>query len=401
MNTATKAADRPVAANASATGNQIISANAGAAPPKPQGVGEALMARSSQFHAALPAHIPLERFMRVVMTAVQRNADLASADRASLFTSAIQAAQDGLLPDGREGALVIYNSKVKEGGKEIWVAKVQWMPMIAGIRKKVRNSGEIATWEVQVVHAKDHFEFELGDDPFIKHRPFMDGDRGPIIAAYSVATLKSGEKSREVMTKTQIDRVRAASKSKDKGPWVDWYDEMCRKTVARRHSKVLPMSTDLDDVIRRDDDLYDMKGAREEAQIANGGRPQSLAGRLDVLANAAGREEAAPVQRESSTAATEHDPDTGEIRNEAAEDQGDKVEASTSTDVEQDGAAQATPRELLIHHLRGAIMRGDSALKLLNELSPEQDALLTDADKKEMKDAWKSFSNKKGEGEPS
>jgi recombination protein RecT len=28
---------------------------------------------------------------------------------------------------------------------------------------------------------------------------------------------------------------------------------MCKKTVAKRHSKVLPMSTDLDDLLRRDD----------------------------------------------------------------------------------------------------------------------------------------------------
>jgi recombination protein RecT len=106
--------------------------------------------------------------------------------------------------------------------------------MIAGLRKKVRNSGEIATWDAQVVHEKDHFEFELGDDPYIKHKPFMGGNRGKVIAAYSVATLKTGEKSREVMTVEQIERVRAMSKAKDRGPWVDHYEEMCRKTVARQ-----------------------------------------------------------------------------------------------------------------------------------------------------------------------
>ena len=203
------------------------------------------------FQASLPAHIPVERFMRVIMTAVQLNPALGNADRASLWTSAMKAATDGLLPDGRDGALVIYKTKAlekDERGRDLYIEKVQWMPMIAGIRKKVRNSGEIVTWDAQVVHAKDDFQYELGDDPFIKHKPFMDGDPGPVVGAYSVATLKGGEKSREVMTKAQLDKVRASSKSKDRGPWVDWYEEMCRKTVARRHSKVLPMSTDLDDV---------------------------------------------------------------------------------------------------------------------------------------------------------
>ena len=376
-------ASKPRAASAAPrSANQVAAVGQGSVTLS---VGEQLMSRSSQFQAALPAHIPLERFMRVVMTAVQRSPDLAKADRASLFTSAVQAAQDGLLPDGREGALVIYKSKVKEGGKEIWVAKVQWMPMVAGIRKKVRNSGEIATWEVQVVHANDLFEFELGDEPFIKHRPLMDGDRGPIIAAYSVATLKSGEKSREVMTKAQIDRVRAASKSKDSGPWVDWYDEMCRKTVARRHSKVLPMSTDLDDVIRRDDELYDMKGARDQAQVANGGKAQSLTSRLDVLAGAAGREDAPEVVRDPP-AEVEHDPETGEIGGQSAGD--DLADSGESGDAE--GKKVAEPAEdpaktKLMETLRAKARKGTNALRLgLSGLVPVQNEMLSGEDHEEL-----------------
>ncbi len=200
-----------------------------------------LAQQAGQFSAVLPSHIPVERFQRVVMTAVQNNPKLLEADRRSLWNSAMRAAQDGLLPDGREGAMVLFKNVV------------QWMPMVAGIRKKVRQSGEIATWDAYVVHAKDAFEFELGDDPFIKHKPSMDADPGKVIAAYSVATLKSGEKSREVMTVAQIEKVRAVSRAKDNGPWVSWYEEMCRKTVIRRHSKSLPMSTDIDEIIRRDE----------------------------------------------------------------------------------------------------------------------------------------------------
>ena len=246
---------------------------------------------ADQFKAALPAHIPVERFARVVMTAVQQTPELLACERRSLWNSAIKAAQDGLLPDGREGAMVIYNDK--DRGKI-----VQWMPMIAGIRKKVRNSGEIATWDVYVVHANDEFDYELGDEPFIKHKPTL-GEPGAVVAAYSVCTLKTGEKSREVMSVAAIEKVRKVSRAKDSkyGPWVNWYEEMCRKTVARRHSKVLPMSTDLDDLIRRDDALYDFDGAKEEAAAD---RPKSLTGKLDMLA-------AAPA------ATTPHDAVTGEI----------------------------------------------------------------------------------------
>ena len=244
---------------------------------------------NDQFKAALPAHIPVERFMRVVMTAIQQPPALLGWERRSLWNAAITAAQDGLLPDGREAAMVIY--KDKERGPI-----VQYMPMIAGLRKKVRNSGEIATWDVYVVHENDEFDYELGDNPFIRHKPTLD-DPGRVVAAYSVCTLKTGEKSREVMSVAAIEKVRAVSRAKDSqyGPWVRWYEEMCRKTVARRHSKVLPMSTDLDDLIRQDEALYDFAGAKEEATAD---RPRSLAGRLDMLASAA-----APAPAEDAGAA--------------------------------------------------------------------------------------------------
>jgi recombination protein RecT len=240
-------------------------------PEKPMVVlGNQLEEMADKWRQALPAHIPLERFKRVVMTAIQHNPQLVMADRYTLWTSATKAAQDGLLPDGREGALVIFRTKVKvkdKTGKEVeqWIDAVTWMPMIAGIRKKVRNSGEIKDWNARVVYQKDKFVYRLGDDEFIEHEPYTGSDEpGEIVAAYSIARLKSGEVSREVMTRRQIDKVRLVSKSKDGPAWTQWFDEMARKTVARRHSKVLPMSTDLDDLIRQDDHLYEV-GAQETA----------------------------------------------------------------------------------------------------------------------------------------
>lgn len=251
-----------------------------------------------KFAAALPAHIPAERFARVLATAIQSNPALMRVERRSLWQSAMKAAQDGLLPDGREAALVVYRDRQRG---EI----AQYMPMIGGIRKKVRNSGEIATWDAHVVFENDAFEFELGDEPFIRHKPAL-GDRGKPIAAYSIAVLKSGEKSREVMSVDEINAIRSRSRAKDSGPWVSDWAEMARKTVARRHSKVLPMSTDLDDLIRRDDDLYDFEGAKDEAKQVARSRP-SLANTLDALA-APAREIEGPTIDEMP-----HDPDTGEI----------------------------------------------------------------------------------------
>lgn len=239
--------------------------------------------RIPQFKAALPAQIPAERFVRVLMTAAQQNPRLLNereCSRRSFWNAAMRAAQDGLLPDGREGAIVPYRGQA------------QWLPMIAGLRKKVRNSGEIATWDVHVVHANDRFSYRLGDDPMIEHAPTL-GDPGPVIAAYSIAVLKSGEKSREVMSIAAIHRIRDRSDAWrafqankiSSTPWATDFEEMCRKTVARRHSKSLPMSTDLDDLIRRDDAVYHGDGKIDETQQ----QPQrtGLESRLDALAGIA------------------------------------------------------------------------------------------------------------------
>jgi recombination protein RecT len=251
------------------------------------------------------------------MTAIQNNNDLLNCDRKSLFNSAMKAAQDGLLPDGREGAIVPYKGEAT------------WMPMIGGIRKKVRNSGEIATWDVHAVFEKDHFEFELGDEPFIRHKPALAA-RGALIAVYSVAVLKSGEKSRDVMSVEDVEKIRAKSRAKN-GPWADpvFYPEMAKKTVARRHSKVLPMSSDLDDLIRRDDHLYELDAAKEDARAA---RPKSLAGRLEELAG--------PID--------EVDPETGEIKDKNAAQKSPPKraeQASSGNPSQPDDADKFTPAD--------------------------------------------------------
>lgn len=221
-----------------------------------------------QFALALPEHVSAERFVRIVVTAIQSNPDLQSADRDSVLGAALKCAQDGLIPDGREAALVVYNTKVKykdENGRdrEAWVKKAQYMPMIAGILTKVRRSGELHSLSANVVYEKDAFEYELGDEERLIHRPYMSGPRGKAIAAYAIAKTKDGGIYREVMSVEQIEKVRGVSRAKNNGPWVDWWDEMARKSVMRRLSKRLPMSTDLTQIFARDDDHYDLSATAD------------------------------------------------------------------------------------------------------------------------------------------
>jgi len=253
--------------------------------PKPQNpvavLRHELDGMEAQFKAALPAHIPVERFSRVVMTAIQNNPDLMAADRRSLWNSAMRAAQDGLLPDGRDGAMVIFNTKEKRDGKDVWVKKAQWMPMVFGIMKKARNSGQISAIGAGVVYEGDSFRNWIDDSGEHLHYEPCDNPNVELVRrVFAYAKLKDNSLVVETLTPAEIERIRAVSRTKDNGPWVQWWSEMAKKSAIRRLSKRLPMSSDLDDLIRRDDDLYDFNAAREAA----GHAAPSLTSRLDQLA---------------------------------------------------------------------------------------------------------------------
>lgn len=197
-----------------------------------------------EFRKALPSHIAPEKFQRVVMTVVQQNPDLMKADRQTLLASCLKCAADGLIPDGREAALVIFSNKV------------QYMPMLAGLQKRVRNSGEIASVQAHIIYENDHFVWRQGLDEHIEHTPLFPGHRGKAIGAYAIAKFKDGSDPQfEVMDVEAIERVRSVSRGKNGGPWAQWWDEMARKTVFRRLSKWLPMDAEVDELLRRDDEI--------------------------------------------------------------------------------------------------------------------------------------------------
>lgn len=227
-----------------------------------------LTAMEPEFKAALPPHIPVEKFARVAMTAIQQTPALVTADRRALFGAFVRLAQDGLLPDGREAAVVMFGNKP------------QAMPMIAGILKKIRQSGEVASVDCHVVYANDRFTYRPGIDQQPIFEPDWFADRGEPIGAYAIAVLKSGEVvPPEIMNVEQIEKVRKVSRAANNGPWVSWWSEMARKTVMRRFAKRLPSSTDLDDYFSRDETM-----ATTLTPVRNDDPPpERPASRLDVI----------------------------------------------------------------------------------------------------------------------
>lgn len=206
-----------------------------------------LTARRADFIEALPPQVSVEKFQRVVVTAIAQNPSLLEGDKRTLWLSCIKAAQDGLLPDGREAAFVTF-------GKE-----VAYMPMLGGILKKIRNSGELSSIAAHVVYAADFFDYHVdADGEHFKHVPNLDtSDRGKIRGAYAVARTKDGGLYFEFLSTADIEKVRGVSRAKDSGPWKSWFDEMAKKAAIRRLAKRLPMSTDVEKTLEFDNETYE------------------------------------------------------------------------------------------------------------------------------------------------
>lgn len=204
-----------------------------------------LAAREKAFSSVLPAHVPVKKFMRTVVGAVQNNPDILKCTKDSIFQACQFAAQDGLIIDGREAALGRFKNTAT------------YMPMVKGILKKLRNSGQLSSIAAEVVHKNDKFSYNPGTGELI-HEPDWFGDRGEPVGVYARAVLKDGATQTEVMSKNQIAKVRAVSRSKDNGPWKDWEEQMWRKSVLRRLCNYLPSSADLDQMWEHDDENFDL-----------------------------------------------------------------------------------------------------------------------------------------------
>ncbi len=210
-----------------------------------------LAQNSKAIKSMLPPHVDLKKFQRVAFTAVQKSPNLAG--QPGLLDSVIDCAKDGLMPDGKEAALVPFKGKVT------------YMPMVAGILKKIRQSGELKSLTANVVLKGDEFRSWTDEEgPHFKHESSLMSDETEVIGAYAVAITKDGGTYFEVLKKSDIEKIRNSSAGKDGGPWKTWYDEMAKKSAIRRLAKRLPMSTDVEKTIFQDDQFYPLSEDKHE-----------------------------------------------------------------------------------------------------------------------------------------
>lgn len=193
---------------------------------------ERLEARRAELKSAL-IDISPDVFIRALTTSAQINPDILACSFQSLWTACMRACRDGLLPDGVEGAIVPYKDRAT------------WIPMYQGLLRNFRRSGQFRWITAGIVRQGEefsHFIDEAGEH--IKHVP-GDNVAAPIEKIYAMATTKDAGLFITVMPVAEANKIRAMSRaSREDSPWKQWPEEMYKKTVLRRLSKLLPTARD-------------------------------------------------------------------------------------------------------------------------------------------------------------
>jgi recombination protein RecT len=159
-------------------------------------------------------------------------------------------ARDGLMPDGREAAMVVYSTKNSRTGQ--YEKKAQYLPMVDGVLKRARQSGQVVNITGKVVHMADKFDYWVDEHgEHIEHRPAFE-NTGEIRLVYAFAKLTSGEIVVEVMSKADVEKVRDGTAKRDRdgklkipSAWQKWFDRMALKTVLHRLARRLPCASEM------------------------------------------------------------------------------------------------------------------------------------------------------------
>lgn len=153
----------------------------------PKAVDGFLQRMQAQMNAALPSQLKPERMARLVLTAFGTNPKLFQCDPTTIAGSVMNACQLGLEPNvNGQGFLVPYFN-TKRG-----IMECQFIPGWKGLVDLANRSGRCVVW-TGAAFAGDEFDYSLGSDPFVRHRPCGEDDPKKLTHVYAVGKIKGME----------------------------------------------------------------------------------------------------------------------------------------------------------------------------------------------------------------
>lgn len=223
---------------------------------------------------ALPSHMNADRMARLALTVI-RQSEMAKAKGISRVSLA------DCTPESFAGALLTAAALGLEPGVDGEAYLVPYgteCTFILGYRgfSKLFFQHPLARHlDTQAVYERDQFDYELGLEPFLRHKPAI-GDRGKVIAFYAVASLTTGAKFFVVLTPDEVTAIRGASGQR-RSQIADPQQWMSRKTALRQLFHLVPKSTALSHAISADERSgTDLTASKMPEQITSGGDTESV-----------------------------------------------------------------------------------------------------------------------------
>ena len=218
---------------------------------KSMSIAELIKAMEPEIRKALPEVITPERFTRMALSALNTTPKLRECTPMSFLAALMNAAQLGLEPNTPLGQayLIPYNNK--------GVMECQFQIGYKGLIDLSYRNPQMQIISAQAVYENDEFEYELGLNPKLEHRPAL-GDRGEVRLFYGMFKLVNGGFGFEVMSKTAMNAyAREYSKAFDTSfsPWKNNYIGMAKKTVIKQALKYAPLKTDFRKALSNDETI--------------------------------------------------------------------------------------------------------------------------------------------------
>lgn len=218
---------------------------------KSMSIQDLIKAMEPEIKRALPQVITPERFTRMALSALNATPKLKECSQMSFLGALMNAAQLGLEPNTPLGQayLIPYRNKGQ--------MECQFQIGYKGLIDMVYRNENIQTVQSQCVYENDEFEYELGLEPKLIHKPALR-DRGDLILVYALWKSKNGGYGFEVMSKEDIDshaRKFSQSFGSSYSPWKTNYEEMAKKTVIKKCLKYAPLKSDFVRAVSNDETI--------------------------------------------------------------------------------------------------------------------------------------------------
>lgn len=220
---------------------------------KSMNIADMIKVLEPEIRKALPSVITPERFTRMALSAINNTPKLAECTQMSFLAALMNAAQLGLEPNTPLGQAYLIPFQNKG------VLECQFQLGYKGLINLAYRNEQLQTIQAQCVYANDEFEYELGLNSKLFHKPAL-GERGEMVAVYALFKLQNGGYGFEVMSRQDVDLyAQKYSKAINSSfsPWKSAYTEMAMKTVIKRVLRYAPLKTDFLRAVATDETIKD------------------------------------------------------------------------------------------------------------------------------------------------